>query len=645
MHLSLVVCTAGRSSELIDLFASLVRQKRTDFEVILVDQNSDRRLVPIVAQFAHEFPLKHLRLAGTGASLARNGGLDHATGDLIGFPDDDCQYLPSYLDTVHQIFAENPTIGAITGFPTIDPAKELGSAWPVGQVDLDCVNVLNACQEFTVFVRRDNLGDLRYNERLGVGAKTLWGAEEGPDLVIRLMQTGSRVVHFPLLFTYHPNKLAVFSRSTRQRAASYSRGRGCLLRLHRFPIKVKVRTVFRPWMACILYLFTVQPRRFAYYLAVTLGLLRGLFMSRAELREVRSSPSSPPSPLQPISLPSLSPEPLVSVLIANYNYARFLPAALDALLGQTYNNWHAVVCDDGSTDDSLLVLEEYCKLDQRIQVLRNSNGGQNSAYNSCYQQALGEIICFLDADDAFQPRKLQHVVDTFLHNPDAGICNHFCQVIDAAGEPQDVSMFSFLDSGWMAEKALARGACVYVPTTSCMALRREIGDMLFPVPSRQERDLDGYLGMTAQFLSPVCVIHERLASYRIHGANMGGLSDPTTKRLQYEIRLIQQRTSNVKEFVKEKFGDTIAGRLVLQDNPQYLQAALKLLAIGGGDQRLQSATVLISRHPSKKWKAIWYLIFALPEALTRRTVIWMHRSYRAKALAHQLLGRTRLIAT
>ena len=65
-----------------------------------------------------------------------------------------------------------------------------------------------------------------------------------------------------------------------------------------------------------------------------------------------AAPPPPHDPSRPMPLAPLAGRPLVSVLVANYNYARFLPAALESLVAQSYPHWEAVVCDDGSTDDS-----------------------------------------------------------------------------------------------------------------------------------------------------------------------------------------------------------------------------------------------------------------------------------------------------
>jgi GT2 family glycosyltransferase len=299
LRFSLVICTLGRRDEIVELFSSFVRQSRSDYDVILVDQNTDDRLVEMCDRFAGQFALKHIRMLGTGASRARNVGLDHATGELIAFPDDDCKYLDGYLDVVDEIFTKDPSIGCISGFPTSEE-QGVGSAWRGGERDLDAFEVLDRCQEFTIVVRRRALNGLRYNERLGVGARTLWGAEEGPDLLIRLVATGCRLVYFPRLFVYHPHKRGKITLFSLSRTASYARGRGCLFRLHRFPLKLVLVRLFRCAMGCGLYLLRLQPRRSAYYFVVICGILRGLLMSNAELADVRQNTRSTTKALEPV---------------------------------------------------------------------------------------------------------------------------------------------------------------------------------------------------------------------------------------------------------------------------------------------------------------------------------------------------------
>jgi glycosyltransferase involved in cell wall biosynthesis len=78
--------------------------------------------------------------------------------------------------------------------------------------------------------------------------------------------------------------------------------------------------------------------------------------------------------LRPMELPPLSENPLVSVLVANYNYARYIGDALESMIAQSYPHFELIVCDDGSSDDSCAVVERYVKRDRRIRLIRKENG-------------------------------------------------------------------------------------------------------------------------------------------------------------------------------------------------------------------------------------------------------------------------------
>src|SRR5690349_8088319 len=112
--------------------------------------------------------------------------------------------------------------------------------------------------------------------------------------------------------------------------------------------------------------------------------------------------------------------PLVTVLIDAYNYARFLPRAIKSVLAQTYpaESLEILVVDDGSTDDTAGVAVRY---QDQVRYVRKSNGGQASAFNLGLEEARGEIICFLDADDTFYPDKVWFVVDAFRRRAEVGL--------------------------------------------------------------------------------------------------------------------------------------------------------------------------------------------------------------------------------
>jgi glycosyltransferase involved in cell wall biosynthesis len=110
----------------------------------------------------------------------------------------------------------------------------------------------------------------------------------------------------------------------------------------------------------------------------------------------------------------------VSVLVAVYNAEQFLPECLDSLLRQTLPDIQVVCVDDGSTDGSLSLLHDYACRDTRIEVVHlDENGGQAHARNVGLQQASGEVVCMLDADDWLSDDALERMYEAFDAETDA----------------------------------------------------------------------------------------------------------------------------------------------------------------------------------------------------------------------------------
>lgn len=89
----------------------------------------------------------------------------------------------------------------------------------------------------------------------------------------------------------------------------------------------------------------------------------------------------------------------VSIIIPVYNVEKYLARCLDSCINQTFSDIEMVCVNDGSTDSSLNILEQYAKLDSRIKIIQQENGGLSSARNTGVENAKGEYILFLDSDD------------------------------------------------------------------------------------------------------------------------------------------------------------------------------------------------------------------------------------------------------
>ena len=112
---------------------------------------------------------------------------------------------------------------------------------------------------------------------------------------------------------------------------------------------------------------------------------------------------------------------LVSIIIPCYNYGWLLPETLDSVLAQTHQEWECIIIDDGSTDNTRAVAEQYQELDKRFFYIYQVNGGMSAARNSGLRMAKGKYIQFLDADDLVMPYKLELQSKFLVENPHVDI--------------------------------------------------------------------------------------------------------------------------------------------------------------------------------------------------------------------------------
>ena len=107
-----------------------------------------------------------------------------------------------------------------------------------------------------------------------------------------------------------------------------------------------------------------------------------------------------------------------AVIIPCFNQAHFLNDSLSSLIQQTYQDWEAVIINDGSTDNTIEFADEWCKKDSRIKLVSTSNNGLSTARNTGIQFLTGEYISLLDADDKFAPTHLESIFNTFKKGVD-----------------------------------------------------------------------------------------------------------------------------------------------------------------------------------------------------------------------------------
>lgn len=98
---------------------------------------------------------------------------------------------------------------------------------------------------------------------------------------------------------------------------------------------------------------------------------------------------------------------LVSIITPNYNSSKYITDTIQSVLNQTYINWELLITDDGSTDDSVKIIENFCSKDKRIKLFKIANSGPAIARNNSIKNAKGIYLAFLDSDDLWFPKFLQ----------------------------------------------------------------------------------------------------------------------------------------------------------------------------------------------------------------------------------------------
>jgi glycosyltransferase involved in cell wall biosynthesis len=241
---SLIVATIDRTHEFSVLLQSLAKQQMRDFELIVVDQNSDDRLSPLLEDFRARvadpdggrngsISVKHLH-CGPGVSRARNLGLTHSTGDILGFPDDDCWYQPDTLQNVDAWFQQHKDYGILSLTSRDEQGRISGNPWWQEDCDLRWINVFYANMTFAYFVRRPpETIPLHFDETLGPGAGTTFGSGEDTDVLLTLMSHGVRGRFYSLLYIGHPSKSGAIDV---RRAERYGAGCGRVLAKHENPL-------------------------------------------------------------------------------------------------------------------------------------------------------------------------------------------------------------------------------------------------------------------------------------------------------------------------------------------------------------------------------------------------------------------------
>jgi len=229
---------------------------------------------------------------------------------------------------------------------------------------------------------------------------------------------------------------------------------------------------------------------------------------------------------------------LVSIIINNYNYDRFLAQAIDSALSQTYLHTEVIVVDDGSTDGSRDIIAGY---GERIIPVLQENGKQGAAFNNGFAHSHGDIIIFLDSDDYLFSEAVDRIVAVW--QPEIAKVHYRLAVIDGDGNDRGFSYpqgSAPLATGEVWRSLLKVGTYCGTPTSG-NALSRKALSQVMPIPLEYRSTSDDYLSVLMPLYGSVLAIEEPLGAYRIHTNNQWAIATVSSDRYRRFVNHDLQR--------------------------------------------------------------------------------------------------------
>jgi glycosyltransferase involved in cell wall biosynthesis len=232
----------------------------------------------------------------------------------------------------------------------------------------------------------------------------------------------------------------------------------------------------------------------------------------------------------------------ISVALCTYNGGRYLEAQLESILAQTQQPAELVVCDDGSTDHTLAILEEFGRrVDFSVRVERNPTTlGSTKNFEKAIGLCTGELIATCDQDDVWLPEKLALNQAAFDVEPARGLVFSDAEVVDEALRPLGHSMWDAIQFGKLDRWRVRSGKSFevllrrWLVTGATMMFRADFRPFVLPIPENWIHD--GWIAFIIGALAPVGFVERRLVKYRQHATQQIGGKKLTWRELYQKAR-------------------------------------------------------------------------------------------------------------
>ena len=271
---------------------------------------------------------------------------------------------------------------------------------------------------------------------------------------------------------------------------------------------------------------------------------------------------------------------LISIVIPVYNVEKYLSRCIESILNQTYKNWEAVFVNDGSIDNSLEILKDYQKKDERIKVIDKRNEGSGVARNTGIGQSGGGYLAFLDSDDWYEKNFLEKLYNNLKeNNSDVSMCNPR-MTYDDIQKNKNINIYYFdsIELNKNPEKILG---ILAMPVIWNKLYKKEIivkNNIKFPNYSFSE-DVE-FLYKVFLYVNKVSKVEEYLYNYYQR-------DNSETKKIKEEsIEQVYKVIGNIENYIKNNFIDKLG--IFYQYKIQFIYSVSQLLLSGiNNDKRLK----------------------------------------------------------
>lgn len=225
--ISLICATYNRSAELEHLLKSLVEQSYKNFEIIIIDQNKNGLIDTVCQNYKQQLNLVHIKSDRLGSSNNRNLGIKAATGEILGFPDDDCTYYPDTLEEVIRIFSSSNKIHLVYGRLYNRQTKQnIIRNWQITPFNVTKASfIIHYSGAPVIFTK---IKSYYFDEKFGINNE--YGAMEDIGFCYQFLLSNKKIFYTPKIEILHPEQ-GIF-KTTLAKSYSYGRGWGAFFAKH-----------------------------------------------------------------------------------------------------------------------------------------------------------------------------------------------------------------------------------------------------------------------------------------------------------------------------------------------------------------------------------------------------------------------------